>query len=349
MGRARSGALLGLTAGCVLVALGAANCADATEIIVEVRADPALCSNPMGIETGIAVSTPDRIDDEELEIFQSGCTGDQMIGRLTITPSGSKDARVGIRIVAGVGVRAGECHGPKWEHCILARRTIEFASRQANYIAVYLSAACIGKGCGEKECDRGACVDPDAIPTDGGHSEPTDAAHDGGADEDASNDGGDACARCEGSGMTCDGKTCTVDCNVVDCQGTVVCPPEIDCTYQCTKNGSCFRTQCGGSTGACTFECSATGACSDISCSREKCVVDCSTSTSACIGVDLDGGSNTVRCKAAAIGLVGPTCDNVDCSGTTCERTCGGLNRTACGTGGECSPQSDCTDWMDGG
>jgi hypothetical protein len=351
MGRGRSGAFLGFTASCVLIVLGASNCAEATQIVVEVRAEPSLCNGPKGIDTGIAVSTVEGINDAELEIFQAGCTSDQTIGRLTITPSGGKDAEVGIRIVTGVGIPAGECHGPKWENCILARRTIRFLPRKANYLAVYLSAACIGKGCGEKECDRGACVDLSDIPQDGGVPDPVDANRDQNAPDAGEEDGSfnldageDACVLCSGTGKTCDGKTCTVDCDQVVCRNRTPCPPQLDCVFSCPTATECEGTKCGGSKGSCTFNCMGAGSCNDIECSRASCVVNCENQPLSCNNVRLDGGNNEVKCQSNDK----VTCDNVDCSGTVCKRTCG-QNNVACGLGGSCAPASNCTAWADGG
>ena len=346
MGRAR-GAFVGVAACGLAIAASTANCATATEIIVEVRAEPALCKNPQGIETGIAVATVDSINDEELEIFQTGCTGDQMIGKLTITPSGAKDAEVGIRIVTGVGIPAGDCHGPKWENCILARRTMRFKPREANYLAVYLSTACIGKGCGEKECDRGACVDVETIPDDGGEAVPPDASDrdrnepddDGGFELDA---GQDACVLCSGQGRTCDGKTCNIDCDDIGCVNKALCPPQLDCVFRCPNPGQCNGTQCPGTTGACTFNCTGQGSCSNLACSRARCSVNCGDGANACSNIDLDGGNNDVKCQNDNRVV----CDDIDCFGSVCTRTCG-QNAAGCGPNSTCAATSNCNAWED--
>ncbi len=350
MGRVRRRAFLGFTVGCVLIVLGASNCAEATQIIVEVRADPALCNHPEGLETGIAVAAVANVNTEELEIFQSRCTADRTVGRLTITPSGEKDAEVAIRIVAGVGIPAGECHPPKWEHCILARRTIRFIPRKANYLTVYLSPACIGKACGTKECERGACVDPEDIPQDGGVVDPRDAGDLDPRDADAEDGsfildaGEDACVLCSGTGKTCDGKKCTVDCDEVGCRNRTPCPPQLDCELTCPNSGQCEGTRCGGSAGACTFDCTGAGACNGIQCSRASCRVNCENQPLSCNNVQFDGGNNDVKCSSNDQ----VTCDNVSCSGTVCKRTCG-QNNVACGLGGSCAEASNCTAWADGG
>jgi hypothetical protein len=336
MGRFRTGVFWGMLAGTGIIAGSASNCAAPTQIIVEVRAESVLCSGANAIrQTGIAVTTPDRIDDEPLEIFEEGgnCDGDT-IGRLTITPSGDKDAEVGIRIVAGVTKEAHQCQGPKWDGCILARRTARFRPNNTFVLTVYLSADCIGKGCGEKECDRGACVEREDIPPDGGLPQPKEDAQSPGS-SDASDDapvveaGADACTVCTGIGLSCSAGSCTIDCDEISCRYKTLCTNGLDCTFKCNRAGSCEALKCATS-GTCTFDCSG-DACSDIQCAAAVCNVTCADAPLACNGVLVEGTTNDIKC----LGNDKVTCDNVHCRGPRCTRTCG-RNGVACGPSASC-------------
>lgn len=349
MGRFRRGAFWGMLAAAGIVAASASNCAAPTQIIVEVRAEPVLCSGANAIrQTGIAVTTPDRIDDEPLEIFEEGgnCDGDT-IGRLTITPSGDKDAEVGIRIVAGVTKEAHQCQGPKWDGCILARRTARFRPNETFVLTVYLSADCIGKGCGEKECDRGACVEREDIPPDGGRPEPKEDAGETPGSSDASDDapvveaGADACTVCTGKGLSCSAGSCTIDCDEVNCRYKTLCADGLDCTFKCDRLASCVELKCATS-GTCTFDCTGQAGgthCADLHCAAGACDVTCADDPLACNGVLVEGAINDIKC----LGNDKVTCDDVHCRGRVCKRTCG-PNGVACGPTASCD--GGCADFQ---
>lgn len=345
MGRFRRGAFWGMLAAAGIIAASASNCVAPTQIIVEVRAaDPALCSGPNAIQqTGIAVRTPDRIDEEPLDIFENGthCDGD-MIGWLTITPSGDKHAEVGIRIVAGVTKMAHQCKGPTWDGCILARRTARFVPNETIRRTVYLSVSCIGKACGEKECFHGACVDREDIPPDGGPPQPKDDADIPGS-SDASDDapvveaGADACTVCTGNGLSCSAGSCTLDCDEINCRYKTLCADGLDCTFKCGRAGSCQELKCATS-GTCSFDCSGQ-ACADIRCAAGACNVTCADASLACNGVLVEGTTNDIKC----LGNDKVTCDDVHCRGRVCKRTCG-PNGVACGPTASCD--GGCADFQ---
>jgi hypothetical protein len=364
MGRVRFGALAGIIATGAWLALSASNCASPTEIVLDIRADN-LCGKIKG--TGVVVTTPDRVDMDDLEEYEGpGCESSpaDRIGTLTITPSGGKDSRVGIRVVSGVTKAAHECKGPQYGGCVVARRTVRFVPGEKVPITIIMSDKCLSKDCGKLECNpsTGACIAAEQILNDGGlvpeakdSGSPADDANTEDAPIDAPpsvvDAGPDACAACSATGMTCDGVTrqCTIDCSQAQCVDKTLCGPGLDCTVQCLKEGLCRRTRCAG-TGKCTFNCSGgTGAgeeihCSDISCASSSCAVTCQDTLRACNGVFVDGGTNEVKCISADK----VTCDNVNCSGGTgadaCKRTCG-TGGVACGPTASCSPLTGCGGW----
>ncbi len=361
----------------VSAVLSAESCAAPTQIIVDVRAEKSLCNdsdtkNQFIRSTGIAVTTPDNVDDADLEVFEGpGCDtppGDQ-IGLLTITPSGSKDAEVGIRVVSGVGVPADKCQGPDYKDCIVARRIVKFVPNQTVPVTIIMSTKCLGKNCPtgyECEPSTGACIPRAQIQEDGGTKPIPDASNDTNVEpgKDAEPDtnqppqdaGFDACATCKGN--CTNGNECTVDCNAVDCTNKSVCGQGLTkCSIICDTAGKCTGTSCNNP-GACAFDCRNGGDnphCVNIACSAgQECSVTCKdgvTNGATCNGVFLDGGKvNKVDCQTATV-----TCDNVHCTAgagvSTCTRTCG-LDAAACGPAGACTPPSpaaECVNWVDGG
>jgi len=350
MGRYRVGALAGFGAALVGLAALAPNCASPTQIIVDVQATAELCAS---IKTGIAVTSPDAINDKPLDIYQEGCADGEEVGSLTITPSGSKDDEIGIRIVAAVGDNSDpdRCGRPdvtgkeSWESCILARRVLRFVPGETRRITVRLTPECVGQYCGGAlECNLGLCVRPEEVQPDGGNV--ADARGVDASEIDAAVDAGvDACSGCLG---TCDpvNNTCAVDCDPTRCNNRVVCRGSLDCTIQCREANDCVKTRCE-TTGRCSFTCAngTSRRCEDIACTASTCNVSCSGADGTCSGVSLDGGTGRLTCAVSTNGRF--TCENVRCEGT-CSRTCGdgGLG---CRVGDNSACVGSCAGWEDGG
>lgn len=359
MRRPRLGALIGIATTSVAIAVAAANCASPTQIIVSVKADEELCNGnrtPLN-QTGIAVTSLERIDTDDIDVVETGgcALGDLSVGDLTITPSGSDNADIGIRVVAALGSKTvGNCGGKDNEDsCIVAKRRTRFTPGRTTTVTVLLSAKCIGSRCGEqnKECDprTGACVDE--ITEDGSVGE-TDAnvkETDSGASLDANDD---ACTGCVAQGGQCDpilANTCTIDCSENGCAGERG-GLTLEYVFKCNRNAACANLVCKGDN--CRIDCNGTnpaalGYCQLVTCQAESCVVLCGKEN-ACKGVFLDGGSNEVSC-AASTGPV--SCDDVNCNvaaGGSCRRTCDGFG--ACSDRGTCTgPPKACDAWADGG
>ncbi len=357
MGRLRAGALLGTGIAGAMLGFAVANCASPTQIVVDVRADRSICTT---LVTGIAVTTLDRIDTETLEIYENGCeAGTDQVGTLTITPSGSNDDWVGIRIVGAVNEADPDRCGlpgvdgkPIWDDCVLARRRVQFVPGKTVTITVRLAERCVDRYCGgDLECNLGVCVRPDQVQQDGGNS-PADRDGDVSDDVFVPDDGGDeasidaaadACSRCNGT--SCSAGECKVDCSLVDCVNKTFCADGLNCTIECLAENTCFATRCA-TNGSCTFNC--TGGqgqarhCDSIQCAASTCNVSCANAEATCTGVYVDGGTNTIKCTPTNGGK--PTCDRVECQGGACTRTCGD---GGCGLETLCS--GNCEKWEDAG
>ena len=358
MGRLRAGAVLGTAIAGRLIAFGVANCASPTQIIVDVRADRAICPT---LQTGIAVTTLENIDTDHLEVYENGCdVGTDQVGTLTITPSASNDDWVGIRVVGAIEDADPDRCGlpgaddkPDWTHCVLARRRVQFAPGKTVNITVRLTERCVDHYCGgELECNLGVCVQPEQVQEDGGNTPPQkdgdlpidDVFVPDAGPTDAPVDvyDPDACARCNGT--SCNAGQCTIDCNTVDCVGKTVCADGLDCTVDCPTPNKCKETRCATDK-SCTFNCTGNGAtthCDDIACTAAVCTVNCQGSEGACDGVFVDGGTNVVKCTPAPNEQ--PTCDRVECRGGNCVRTCADAG---CGPDTFCS--GNCGGWEDAG
>jgi hypothetical protein len=242
----------------LLAALVLAGCRSPTEITLILSSDT--CATIQG--TSITAGDPSLIATEAPTTETSRCDIDGgTIGTFVLAPSGSKDARVAVTIVSGIGHPADDCTPPAYENCIVARRELSFVPHTPLFLPILMSKACVNVPCsGSTTCvdhtcvsdevpDPARCTDPAmcavTVPGDGAVPLP-----DSGADalfdaEDAEAgscgagtpaDSGPLCGsvRCERSieccGVSADGGasefTCSNDCEAMF-PGTI---SEIDCT-----------------------------------------------------------------------------------------------------------------------
>ena len=102
-------------------------CEGATEISLDVRTN--LPCTSASSWRGIAVSVGEPGADVESRapvLTTTKCSAGGEIGTLTIVPSGSKNAEVGIRVVAGLSENPEDCSTNAYEGCVVSRRTITY-------------------------------------------------------------------------------------------------------------------------------------------------------------------------------------------------------------------------------
>lgn len=326
MMRPLRGVLFGVVgAGAVLV-LSVVDCAEPTQIELDIRTDG--CS--VVTNTGIAVATPGDVDTAPLRVFTprpSGCETkpSDRIGTLVIYPSGSKDAEIAVRIVTGVktattATNAQDCK-PPYDGCIVARRVLRFVPGSSQKEIVIMRRACVGKDCGlGNECnDSAQCVEigKDAGAGEGGVVDgETPDVNEG--DSSGMPDvvvQGDACAACEGPGTTCTGgNTCNIDCNTANCK-TTVCGPGLSCDVSCTTGSSCDGLVCNAPGGSCTINCTgANDACKAIACNATGCWVDCNGDTRCSGQISLSGGDAGLLCSGGNSCKGSAYCDAGHCT-----------------------------------
>jgi hypothetical protein len=355
MGRARIGAFIGVAVVGGVLALGLADCAEPTQIEIDVRTDAC------GVlkNAGIAVTTPERIDSAKLTIFtpdrpdNQGCEGKpaDRVGTLIIYPSGAKDAEVGIRIVGGISRTAQECESGNYAGCVVARRIEKFVEGSTKKVIVILSRACEGKDCGlGKECNQtGACVVnlPDGGTEDAGTldaqilPDATGDAPTDGPQPDVVDAGVDACVACTGTGATCNAGTCAVDCNTTGACANTVCGAGLDCTFNCNAVNACQNSVCAPGSKSCRFNCLAGGpACNTINCAAPSCHVQCEQGGRCAGSIAVGGVDASIVCNGnqSCDAVTGVSCNAtsscfLDCDSNSCPpKSC---------DGGTCSPDWD--------
>ena len=165
--------------------------------------------------------------------------------------------------------------------------------------------ACVSQSqcTGGRQCIGGYCIVPGA--TDAGRS---DGQH--GTGSDGSNTGcPSACSSCN-----VEQKTCTIDCSVTSCTGSVVCPIGYACDVKCDTDNSCRNgVSCVGAT-SCTVECSGNQSCRTVECGDGPCDVTCSGQQS-CKGVSCE---TSCSCQVLCTGLQSCPDGSVQCTSIGC-------------------------------
>ena len=307
----------------VLGLLAMTNCAEPTQIVVEVFTDACPSSGKPEVihSTGIAVGTADNIEQRRPSSTHEGCESATGVGTLVIYPSGAKDAEVAIKVLGGVESTPDRCDPPGYAGCIVHRRMLRFIPNVTQRATVRLTLACLNRQCPTgTTCDNGACVGDRDLLEDGGTN--ADAARlESGVvlppfDAAAPDTGDPACAKCAGE---CVGGVCNVDCSKVACNGEV-CAPTLPCTITCPKAGNCANVSCT-TTQKCRIDCAKNGTCQKLACVADECVVNCHGDDACNVGADI---SLTGTTKASLDCQMKRACRGAKtfCTGKACTLTC---------------------------
>ena len=304
----------------VLGLLAITNCAEPTQIVVEVFTDACPSSGKPEVihSTGIAVGTADNIETRRPSSTREGCETATGVGTLVIYPSGANDAEIAIKVLGGVESAPDRCDPPAYAGCIVHRRMMRFIPHVTQRATVRLTLACLNRQCPVgTTCDNGVCVGDRDLLEDGGVTADAAVVESGvvvpPVDGSTADTGDPACAKCAG---VCAGGVCTVDCSKVACSGEL-CAPTLPCKISCTKAGDCANVQCT-TTAKCEIDCAKGGSCQKLVCVADECSVSCSG----------DDACNT----NADISLTGKKSASLDCNGKRACRTA----KTFC-TGANCS------------
>jgi hypothetical protein len=138
-----------------------ASCLGPTEIMLDVRTD-VVCSDRSRWR-GVAVSVGQPGADVESRspvLTTTACAVGGEIGTLAVVPTGSKDAQVGVRVVAGITRNPEDCAAQGYDGCIVARRTVAYLPHQTQHLLVDLTSDCLGNACDVNHtCVNGSCTD----------------------------------------------------------------------------------------------------------------------------------------------------------------------------------------------
>ncbi len=143
------------------------SCLDPTEIIIEVSTNVA-CSVVLANGVAIIVGAPGA-DDGGINTVTMMCSPDGDVGTLVVTPSGSAEDEVGVRVMLGIGTPVEQCQAPNFDDCIVARRAIRYTPHHPLELPILLDQACIGVSCDPSStCVGGFCQDAGGNDCDGG-------------------------------------------------------------------------------------------------------------------------------------------------------------------------------------
>lgn len=342
----RAGIVVTCLAGAGVAALVLVDCAEPTQIVVEVYSDACPGTKGQAInQTGIAVGKSDAIDDKPPSALREGCERAPGVGTLTIYPSDGNDDELAIKVVAGVDTTPDRCFAPGYAGCIVHRRVMRFVPHTTQRAIVRLSLACLNRVCpAGKTCDNGLCKDQNDLLPDGGTRADAET-EEAGVTPDAGVDAApaDPCIGCKGD---CTNGACNVDCDTVACGTGNLCAPTLPCTITCPKTGKCNDVTCTTSA-RCTVLCgNQQTSCNQVTCNAQECDVRCdgNDSCNGDGGIRLDAGTNgKLTCKGDG------ACRSASCTAQVCTLSCDPLGgpKSACPgpTDRLCTPTGNCTNW----
>jgi hypothetical protein len=332
----------------VLGLLAMANCAEPTQIVVEVFTDACPGSGKPEVihATGIAVGTADNIESRRPSSTHEGCESATGIGTLVIYPSGSKDAEVAIKVLGGVESTPDRCDPPAYAGCIVHRRMLRFIPNVTQRATVRLTLACLNRQCPTgTTCDDGACVGDRDVLDDGGTTADAQRIESGVVvpPVDAAADAGDPCAGCKGE---CTNGSCTVDCSKVACSGQV-CAATLPCIVLCPKKDNCVDVSCT-TTATCDVTCGKEG-CRKLACKSDECTVLCKGDDACNVGTQV-ALSGTTHALLDCQGKRACRTITSSCTGNDCRLDCtpgGGPDNACPQTIGPCTPLASgaCDTW----
>lgn len=204
------------------------SCAAPTQIILHIHTDIP-CSDARWQGIAIAVGEPDERFEKKAPASSSlGCGPNGDLGTIVLTPSGAKNAEVGLRVVAGLDRQPEECESHGYQGCVVARRVLRFDRQDTVHVDVLLAGSCIDFGCDSgRTCIDGACQLLSLVP-----NAPVDEPSGGGGSGNAgSGNPGAGKVRCGDNGALCS-TTGDVCCLTVDrtaqtstgtCQAAATC------------------------------------------------------------------------------------------------------------------------------
>jgi hypothetical protein len=139
------------------------------EVVMTANID---CEKLKGV--ALVAGAPGEVDTKDPATVNTFCDQpggkgtEAALGTVVIIPSGDREAKVSVRLVAGVGEKAAETcieglqggeTASTIESCVVARRSIAFLPSRPFTLPIGLWSACVGKVCGDGlTCVDGKCI-----------------------------------------------------------------------------------------------------------------------------------------------------------------------------------------------
>jgi hypothetical protein len=191
-------------------------CRTPTEVTVNITTDVP-CTKEAWQGIALYAGSPGLdVETRAPSLTSTSCDASGNVGSIVLVPSGSDDADIEVRVVAGVTRAPDDCATYGYDGCIVARRSLAFIPHESLSLTIALQGACLGNGCDPLHtCVDGVCDDAtlssSTSSADAGSTAPT--------------------VRCGDDGVTCPthGELCCLE--VVDggahgsCRLPADCPP----------------------------------------------------------------------------------------------------------------------------
>jgi len=158
----------------------------------------------------------------------AACDANGQVGTLVIVPSDSKDAEVGVKVVAGLSVSPEDCAARNYQGCIVSRRSVRFTAHEDVDLDVPLTSDCVNLSCdAEHTCVNGSCVDSTSAGRESDPLEPT--------------------VRCGDNGIRCptSGDVCCLTVDAAAGTSTGECKPAAMCASSSVVLNCDDSSQCG--------------------------------------------------------------------------------------------------------
>lgn len=229
------------------------SCASPTQIVLHLHTDVP-CTGERWKGVSVSVGKPDgSLEGKAPAVSTMQCNAAGDIGTVVVTPSGSRDEEVGLRIVAGLDRIPEQCNEFGYTGCVVARRAVRFDRNSTLHVDVALARSCIDFGCteGNSTCIDGVCKPLNQVP----NTPPEGNAGSGGGAATTSTR-----VRCGDNGLFCDVAGDQVCCVTIDraagtsagqCVLDEQCPTS-SVVLRCDDEGDCSAlTDARGRPGQC--------------------------------------------------------------------------------------------------
>jgi hypothetical protein len=192
-------------------------CRTPTEVTVNITTDVP-CTKEAWKGIAVYAGSPGLdVETKAPSLTSTACDAAGNVGSIVLVPSGSDDADIEVRVVAGVARAPDDCATYGYDGCIVARRSLAFIPHEALSLTMALEGACIGNACDPLHtCVAGVCDDATLTSS-------TQAGTDAGATAPT--------VRCGDNGVTCptSGEICCLQVDDGGTQGScrlpADCPP----------------------------------------------------------------------------------------------------------------------------